>query len=115
MSRTRSLFVRSSSANCSSRRTLTIFDRRIELGAVEANRDPLAVDERAGRAARLERRIELRRADSSFPLAEKLSAPERDQLSRWLGAVTRVLQSAIGASRLLRTCRPGNGRADRPG
>ena len=35
---------------------------------------------------------------SKLPLAEKLSAQEREQFVRWLGGVTSVLQSAIGSS-----------------
>lgn len=35
---------------------------------------------------------------SNFPLADKLNQDERDQITQWLGAVTRVLQSAISSA-----------------
>jgi adenylate cyclase len=77
---------------------LTIFDRRIELlpakqveTVLMSMNEPISppCDKREASTAEL---------SPVFPLAEKLNAAERDQLARWLSAVTRVLQSALSSA-----------------
>ena len=77
---------------------LTVFDRRIEIGSSKqvetlllSMNDPVVPPGSEPELAATD-------LSQGLPLAEKLSPPERDQLARWLGAVTRVLQSAIGAA-----------------
>jgi adenylate cyclase len=77
---------------------LTIFDRRIEIARAKqyetillSMKDPIAPPGSVRDAFPVD-------ISSNFPLAGKLSTADRDQLARWLGAVTRVLQSAIGSA-----------------
>ena len=77
---------------------LTIFDRRIEIARAKqyetvllSMKDPIAPPGSVRDAFPVD-------ISSNFPLKGKLSKVDRDQLERWLGAVTRVLQSAIGSA-----------------
>jgi adenylate cyclase len=76
---------------------LTIFDRRIELSPPKQVETLfLSMDDPVLPPGHGERSTE--ELNQGFPLGEKLNAAERDQLAKWLSAVTRVLQSALGAA-----------------
>jgi adenylate cyclase len=77
---------------------LTIFDRRIVLTPSKqietvllSMNDPVAPPGEKCQSSTEE-------LSQGFPLAEKLSASERDQFAKWLSAVTRVLHSALSAA-----------------
>jgi adenylate cyclase len=76
---------------------LTIFDRRIELSpSKQAETLFLSMNDPVLPPGQGETSTE--DISQGFPLAEKLNAADRDQLAKWLSAVTRVLQSALGAA-----------------
>jgi class 3 adenylate cyclase len=80
---------------------LTVFDRRIQIVPPQALPKPtetvlLSMNDPVAPPGAPRDSISIP-LSSNLPLAEKLSAPEREQLVRWLGGVTSVLQSAIGS------------------
>ncbi|MEX2091520.1 MAG: adenylate/guanylate cyclase domain-containing protein [Pirellulales bacterium] len=76
---------------------LSVFDRRVEIARAKQYDTILLSMNDPMRPPGSQRDTFPSDISSNFPLAKKLSAEERDQLAHWLGAVTRVLQSAISS------------------
>ena len=76
---------------------LTVFDRRIEISRSKQFETVLISMNDPIRPPGSGRDTFPEDISSNFPLAHKLTGDDRDQLAHWLGAVTRVLQSAISS------------------
>jgi adenylate cyclase len=84
--------------------SLEIFDRRIDIWS---NKPPQPPEEEPDMVLSMNEPVPPPGSDredppadlsSNFPLAEKLSATDKQQLAEWLKGVARVLQSAIGSA-----------------
>ena len=76
---------------------LTTFNRRVEITPAASRASAVMSMNRPTEPPRVGTQSPYVTIDSPFPLSDKLTIQDNDQLLEWLSAVTRVLQSAIGS------------------